>query len=220
MNTTRRQVLRSVGIFGALFATRGLIACVAPSADERVGANGDALVTCGDVVIGRNHGHALVVSSEDVQAGVDKTYAIKGGASHNHDVTVRAADFSLLGRGGSVTVASTTVGGHSHSVTVTCAASAPADMDAGATTDAGAAVCPNGATAAAISANHGHTLAVPTADVTAATTKTYSIKGSSGHAHTVTISSTDFVMLSAGATITVTSSTAGGHSHVVKVICA
>jgi len=45
-------------------------------------------------------------------------------------------------------------------------------------------------------------------------------KGASGHAHTVTLRADDFVEVGAGATITVTSSAAGGHSHVVNVICA
>jgi len=78
----------------------------------------------------------------------------------------------------------------------------------------------NGATAVAISANHGHTLVVPTADVAAATAKTYPIKGTASHNHDVTLTPDHFAQLAAGATISVTSTTAGSHTHVVKVICA
>lgn len=194
------------------------MACASPSNGEATGETDDALATCGDAVIGRNHGHALQVSSDDVAAGVEKTYAIKGAAAHDHGVTLTTEHFAALAAGGSITVMSTTDVGHAHPVTVTCAVAS--NRDAGAAADAGPAVCPNGATASAISANHGHTLVVPTADVAATTTKTYSIKGTASHNHDVTLTPDHFSQLAAGATISVTSTTIGGHSHVVKVICA
>ena len=215
MNASRRQFVSGVGIFGALFLGRSLMACVAPTG-EAVGETNDALATCGEAVISRNHGHALSVSSEDVAAGTEKTYSIKGASGHDHRVTVGAADFAALAAGGSVTVNSTTDAGHAHAVTVTCAATP--DADAG--TDAAPAVCPNGATASVISANHGHAIVVPTADVAAAAPKTYSIKGTSSHDHDVSLTPAHFAQLATGATITVTSTNVGGHMHVVKVICA
>lgn len=218
MNASRRQFVSGVGIFGALFLGRSLMACATPTG-EAVGETNDALATCGDAVIARNHGHALTVSSEDVAAGVAKTYSIKGAAGHDHHVTLGAADFAALALGGSITVNSTTDAGHAHAVTVTCAATP--DVDAGtATNDAAPAVCPNGATASVISANHGHALVVPTADVAAAIAKTYSIKGTSSHNHDVSLTPAHFAQLATGATITVTSTNVAGHMHIVKVICA
>lgn len=70
-----------------------------------------------------------------------------------------------------------------------------------------------------ISANHGHAVVVPAADVTAAVTKTYSIRGSSGHDHTITITKAQFVALAGGASITVRSTSGAGHTHDVKVTC-
>ncbi|MBX3233899.1 MAG: hypothetical protein KIT84_31615 [Labilithrix sp.] len=208
MNTTRRQVLRSAGIFGALFLSRGLVACALPGAGEPVGGSSEALVACGDAVIGQNHGHALAVPAEDVAEGADKTYSIQGGSSHDHLVTVTAADFAELATGASVTIASTTDVGHRHPVTVTCAAKPEPKPE------------PDGATAATISANHGHALVVPTEDVAAAETKTYSIQGASSHPHIVTLTAEDFAQLAAGATVTTASTTDAGHAHFVKVICA
>lgn len=218
MNSTRRQILTSAGIFGALFLTRGLVACALPG--ESVGGSGEALTTCGDAVIARNHGHSLVVSSEDVAAGVEKTYGIKGASSHDHQVTVTASDFAALAAGGSITIASSTDVGHSHAVTVTCAVSARPESDAGGDADAAPSVCPNGATAATISSNHGHVLVVPTEDVIAGIEKTYGIKGTSSHPHTVTLGAKQLAQLAAGATVIATSSTDSGHAHIVKVICA
>jgi hypothetical protein len=215
MNASRRQFVHGIGILGALFLGRGLIACAAPSNGEATGETNDSLdslTTCGgDAVIGHNHGHALQVPAEDVAAGAEKTYSIKGAAGHDHQVTLTAEHFASLAAGGSITVTSSTVVGHAHPVTVTCAATT--------NTDAGA-VCPNGATATAISANHGHTLVVPTADVAVAVAKTYSIKGTATHNHDVTLTPDHFAQLAAGATISVTSTTVGSHAHVVKVICA
>ncbi|MEE9364465.1 MAG: hypothetical protein V3U92_17835 [Cellulophaga sp.] len=78
----------------------------------------------------------------------------------------------------------------------------------------------NGATASGISANHGHTLVVSKADISAASEKSYSIKGSSNHNHNITLSANNFATLKTSKIISVTSSTDGGHSHSVTVTCA
>lgn len=67
-----------------------------------------------------NHGHTLSVSAADISAATDKTYSIKGGSAHDHQVTLTAAHFATLGGGGSVTVTSTDASAHNHSVTVSC----------------------------------------------------------------------------------------------------
>jgi hypothetical protein len=232
MHSTRRQLLRSVGLFGATFAvSRGLAACfVAQPSDDGAERTEHALAQCQPGTISRNHGHALVVPPEDVAAGVAKTYSIKGTSGHDHQVTIGADQSALLTRGGTITVESTTGAGHTHSVTVSCQGAVTADAGAdsaadgsdsaadGSNGDAGA--CSGGARSTSISANHGHTLVVPVADLASTEPKTYSIKGSSGHAHQVTITRAQFEHIASGAEISVRSSDDVGHSHVVTVACA
>ncbi|MDA0193587.1 MAG: hypothetical protein O2887_03385 [Bacteroidetes bacterium] len=71
--------------------------------------------------IGSNHGHALIVSKADVEAGIDKEYSIQGTSSHNHAVMVLATHFTTLKSNKAVTIDSTSGGGHAHSVTISCA---------------------------------------------------------------------------------------------------
>jgi hypothetical protein len=84
--------------------------------------------------------------------------------------------------------------------------------------DAPAVTCTS--TTAAIGANHGHSIMVSAADITAGVDKTYNIKGGSQHPHTVIVSAAMFTMLKAGMAIMVTSTTDAGHSHAVTVTCA
>ena len=53
----------------------------------------------------------------------------------------------------------------------------------------------NGARASSISSNHGHSLTVSRNDVEAGAEKTYSIEGSAGHVHNVTVSNANFISL-------------------------
>ena len=55
--------------------------------------------------------------------------------------------------------------------------------------------CTNANVDSIIGANHGHTIVIPQADITAGVSKTYSIQGSSAHDHTVTLSPGDFSAL-------------------------
>ncbi|MEZ4373784.1 MAG: hypothetical protein R3B07_23385 [Polyangiaceae bacterium] len=87
--------------------------------NNTAGTGGGGGASCEASIVG-NHGHELVVTQEDIDAGVDKTYDITGAALHSHSVTVTAADFATLAGGGSVTVTSTDAAAHNHSVTVTC----------------------------------------------------------------------------------------------------
>ncbi len=78
----------------------------------------------------------------------------------------------------------------------------------------------NGATASSISSNHGHSLIVSSADVLAEADKIYSIQGSSGHAHEVTVTSANFNTLQSNQQISVTSTNGDGHTHSVTISCA
>lgn len=79
--------------------------------------------------------------------------------------------------------------------------------------------CNNGATGA-IGTNHGHSLAVSAADVQAGVQKTYTIQGTSGHDHNITLSVANFTTLSTGTSVSVNSTAGGGHTHSVNVVCA
>jgi hypothetical protein len=76
--------------------------------------------------------------------------------------------------------------------------------------------------ATAISANHGHSLTIPAADVNSTVNITYSIEGGAGHIHNVTLTPADFAMIKAKTAVTVTSTLGGSpmHTHDVTVNCA
>ncbi|MBI3178605.1 MAG: hypothetical protein HYZ27_03030 [Deltaproteobacteria bacterium] len=82
-------------------------------------AAGSCLDNGTEVTISGNHGHVLMVSKDDVAAGVDKTYDITGGATHTHMVTITAADFATLADNQSIAKTVTTP--HTHNITVRCA---------------------------------------------------------------------------------------------------
>lgn len=79
--------------------------------------------------------------------------------------------------------------------------------------------CSSGAHDTSISANHGHALSVPAADLEAGADQSYSIQGSAAHDHTITITAAQLTTLLAGDPVTVTSSSALGHTHEVTVTC-
>ncbi len=86
----------------------------------------------------------------------------------------------------------------------------PADAPAG-----GSCTTPT----ATIGSNHGHTLTVTKAEVTAAAAKSYDIMGTATHTHSVMVSAANFATLATGGTVTITSSSSG-HTHDVVVMCA
>ena len=81
----------------------------------------DCLANGTSASIGSNHGHSITVSKTDIENSVAKTYGIQGGADHNHDVSITAANFTSLKNNNSIQVSSTSGGGHTHSVSVSCA---------------------------------------------------------------------------------------------------
>ena len=84
--------------------------------------------------------------------------------------------------------------------------------------DAAAPGC--SAVGAAISQNHGHTLAFAAPDVDSPDGLTYGIRGSADHDHTVTFSAAELRQLKAGQSVTVTASVSAAHAHAVTVTCA
>jgi len=72
--------------------------------------------------------------------------------------------------------------------------------------------CIANGTAISIGGNHGHSLTVSQGDVQAGTAKTYTIKGTSVHNHSVNLSAADFTALKSNSAISVTSSNDDGHT--------
>jgi hypothetical protein len=62
--------------------------------------------------------HEIVITAADMSAKVEKTYDIQGLAGHAHEVTLSAADFDKLLKGGPVTLHSTREPGDAHLHTV------------------------------------------------------------------------------------------------------
>lgn len=79
---------------------------------------------------------------------------------------------------------------------------------------------PSSCAAREITANHGHALSVPVADLDSAVPMTYSIQGVADHSHHVTFSPAQLAQLKAGQAVTVTSTVEFGHSHGVTEACA
>jgi hypothetical protein len=70
--------------------------------------------------IASNHGHELKVALAEVKAGAEKAYEIQGTGTHSHTVTISAADFKTLGSTGSLKLTTSSTGGHTHTVDLTC----------------------------------------------------------------------------------------------------
>jgi hypothetical protein len=83
---------------------------------------------------------------------------------------------------------------------------------------AGAACSPT-APQVSISANHRHTMTVTGAEITAAVTKMYDIKGQADHTHMVSVSDVNFKDLAAGRSVTAFSTSGGldGHTHTITI---
>jgi hypothetical protein len=82
---------------------------------------GNCLLNGTAATIGGNHGHVLTVSKEDVAAGVQKTYDIRGSADHTHQVTLTMADMEALRTNMQAREVSTVDLSHSHAISVSCA---------------------------------------------------------------------------------------------------
>lgn len=81
--------------------------------------------------------------------------------------------------------------------------------------------CSENGTTVDISANHGHVLVIPMADVLARAEKTYDIRGTAAHTHLVTISAAQFQALETSMMeATAVTTVVDAHSHTVVVMCA
>ncbi|HEY5949888.1 MAG TPA: hypothetical protein VIV40_30550 [Kofleriaceae bacterium] len=82
--------------------------------------------------------------------------------------------------------------------------------------------CAMNGTSVTIESNHGHVLVVSSSDVTTGADKTYDIMGTATHTHSVTVTAADFAKLqsNANASVMVTSTVGGAHTHAVTILCA
>jgi hypothetical protein len=119
---TRKQFLHSAIELGAVaFGLRVLSACGDGSKSPPDAAPAASCLQNGTgTTIGSNHGHALVVSKADISAAADKTYHIMGTATHDHTVTLTAAQFAQLAANNAIMTTSSTDASHSHSIMVAC----------------------------------------------------------------------------------------------------
>ncbi len=76
-----------------------------------------------------------------------------------------------------------------------------------------------GSCSSVISSNHSHTINVTAAHVAAATARTYDIQVGITHPHTVDVSAGDFGLIASAGSVTVTSSSDSGHTHMVMITC-
>ena len=74
----------------------------------------------------------------------------------------------------------------------------------------------------AFTANHGHTLLIPQADLDSTIDKVYSIQGSATHDHLITLTRAQLAQLKAGQAVQVTTDSGGApaHTHDMTGTCA
>ena len=115
MDLTRKEFI--VLLVGSAAAACGGSSSNSPSGN--CAANGTS------IQIAQNTSHVLVVSKDDINAGVDKTYLMTGDPTHTHMVTLSAADFAALKQNlhamETSTVGNGGNGAHTHQITVSCA---------------------------------------------------------------------------------------------------
>lgn len=117
MLMSRAEFLRSIAGIG--IGVAGITTLAACGGDD--GGGGDCLVDGTKVTITELHPHAMTVSKEDVEAGVEKTYEMNG-SGHTHKFTVTAAMFVTLQGNGTVTGRSAPdTTNHTHAVEISCA---------------------------------------------------------------------------------------------------
>jgi hypothetical protein len=96
------------------------------------------------------------------------------------------------------------------------------DDGGSAAADAAGKSCVMNGTTVTIGTNHGHVLAVDKADVAAGVDKTYDITGTALHSHSVTVTAANFTTLknNPSASVMVTSTLGGAHTHDITIVCA
>jgi hypothetical protein len=151
-------------------------------------------------VVGRNHGHVLVVPDADVLAATERSYSIRGSSDHDHQLLVTSEEFRALGLGEVLRKKTEFGGGHRHRVLVRCQPSIlPPEMIS--------------ACDAVIAGEDGHEVIIPESHVRGGVDREYDIQGVAGHTHTLKIRAADFARLLAGEKLDIPTEYGAGHFH-------
>ncbi|HUS67540.1 MAG TPA: hypothetical protein VMZ28_23545 [Kofleriaceae bacterium] len=114
---TRKSFLTLLVKTTAAAAVIPVVAACGGGGDDDGGGGADAAPGCEEQIAG-NHGHNLMVTQADIDAGVDKEYTLAGSAGHMHMLTITAAQFASLASGESITATSSFTTTHMHTVTI------------------------------------------------------------------------------------------------------
>ena len=71
-----------------------------------------------NVLISDNHGHRFVITMSELLQNGPRTYSIRGGSNHDHEVLVTAEVLQEISSKGVVELVSSNVGGHIHQVKI------------------------------------------------------------------------------------------------------
>lgn len=131
-NIKRRSLLQNIFGFSLLISATGLSAlssCSDSGSDTNdpnsaLDDGGSCIVNGTEIDIQNVHtpNHTLLISKDDINAGVTKTYTLENnGSGHIHTITLTAADFSSLRTNTVVRLTSTNDASHTHAVAIGCA---------------------------------------------------------------------------------------------------
>jgi hypothetical protein len=112
----RRRFIRNVAASGAVVFLGGSVLGRARADDDPKTCSRGVTAT-----VSQDPHHELVVSREDIIAGVAKTYHVQGTSGHDHLVTLTADDFASLAAGNEIEEKTTITLLHRHTVSVKCA---------------------------------------------------------------------------------------------------
>jgi hypothetical protein len=127
MSLTRKEFLTSVvGAVAGVAGAAVLVACGGDGESSDAGVAKNCATNGALAAIGANHGHMMMVTAAEVNAGLDKTYSIQGSAGHTHMVTVTAAQFNTMktNAGTNITINSSQPDmgmAHMHAIMISCA---------------------------------------------------------------------------------------------------
>ena len=120
MSLTRKEFLSTVMKAAAGAAGGALLVGCGGSGDDDDTGGGNCLMAGTTVSISANHGHSMTVTSAEIMQGAAKTYTLTGAPDHDHMVTISVGAFAMLANNETAMTISTSGGGHTHNITITC----------------------------------------------------------------------------------------------------
>ena len=123
MGMTRKQILH--GAAGGMVTLLVQGCGGGGTAGTSAGGMFSMITACGPITITDNHGHAITISTAELDSTSSRTYSIAGTANHDHTITLSPAQLAMLKAGDQVVVTSTVTdaapyGAHSHAVAISC----------------------------------------------------------------------------------------------------